>query len=273
MKYKLLALDLDGTTLTSENTILPEVKAAIQKAKSDIQVMIVTGRHHTAARPYYLDLGLDTMSICCNGTYIYDYLNNKVITENSIPKNIGEQFISMSKENDLKMLMYITDAMVLSKTQPVDYIAKLEDWAQTFPVDIRPDIHRIDSFEQTLTETPYLWKFVAEGEPESIDQFIKQPFIQDNFSAEQSWSNRFDFAFKGNTKGARLKEYLEENQISPSEVIAIGDNFNDISMIELAGLGVAMAHSDDEVKASADYVTAEDNNGKGILEVLEKFIG
>lgn len=272
MKYKLLALDLDGTTLTSENKILPEVKAAIEKAKQHLQVMIVTGRHHTAAKPYYLELGLDSQSICCNGTYIYDYPNKKVMVENSIPKDIGEQFITLAEKEKLKILMYVTDAMTISKTEPVEFIAKLEAWAENFADDIRPDIRRIDSFKQTLAENEYLWKFVVEGEPESVLEFTKLPFIQHNFSAEQSWSNRFDFAYKGNTKGARLQEFLAHNNISASEVIAVGDNFNDISMIEVAGLGAAMAHSADEVKASADFVTSEDNNGRGIIEVLEKFV-
>lgn len=272
MKYKLLALDLDGTTLTSQNTILPEVKAAIEKAKQHLQVMVVTGRHHTAAKPYYIELGLDTQSICCNGTYIYDYPNKSVITENSIPKDIGEQFITLAEKEDLKILMYVTDAMTISKTKPVEFVAKLEAWAKKFSDDIRPDIRRIDSFKQTLAENAYLWKFVVEGEAESVAEFIQLPFIQQNFTAEQSWINRFDFSYKGNTKGARLTEYLAKNNISVDEVIAIGDNFNDISMLEIAGLGVAMAHSEDEVKASANYVTSEDNNGKGIIEVIEKFI-
>lgn len=272
MKYKLLALDLDGTTLTSDNTILPEVKAAIDKAKQHLQVMIVTGRHHTAARPYYYELGLNTQSICCNGTYIYDYPNKDVITEDSIPKEVGEQFITLAEQEDLRILMYVTDAMIISNTKPVEFIAKLEAWAKDFSDDIRPDIRHVDSFKETLAQNSYLWKFVVEGDAESVAEFTQLPFIQENFTAEQSWVNRFDFSYKGNTKGVRLTEFLAQNNISTDEVIAIGDNFNDISMLEVAGLGVAMAHSADEVKARADFVTSEDNNGKGIIEVIEKFI-
>ncbi len=75
--YNVLALDLDGTVLTQEHTIHPAVKQAIHKAAKQCHVMIVTGRHHTAARPYYDELGLTTPIICCNGTYIYDYQNEK----------------------------------------------------------------------------------------------------------------------------------------------------------------------------------------------------
>jgi len=272
MSYQLLALDLDGTTLNSAHVILPQVKAALEKAKSKIDIMIVTGRHHTAARPYYLELGLDTPTIHCNGTYLYDYLHNKVLMEDAIPKNLGAQFIQLAQEKNLNMLMYVTDAMVVSQHQPVDFIHHLEDWSQHFPASIKPNIRRIDSFTQSLKQSQYLWKFVLEGDPKQLKKFIALPFIQTHFSAEQSWENRFDIAYKGNTKGRRLAQYLQMRQLDPSQMIAIGDNFNDISMLKLAGLGVAMAQAAPEVQACADFVTTEDNNGRGIIEVIEKFI-
>ena len=85
--YKVLALDLDGTVLQDDHTIHPEVKKAIQEVKQYCHVVIVTGRHHTAARPYYYELGLDTPIICCNGTYVYDYQTETVLTQNAIDKD------------------------------------------------------------------------------------------------------------------------------------------------------------------------------------------
>ncbi len=93
-----------------------------------------------------------------------------------------------------------------------------------------------------------------------------------NFPGEKSWSNRIDFANKGNTKGgARLAEYIQTIGIKPSEVIAIGDNHNDISMIELAGIGVAMANADDVVKRAADILTPEGNDGQGIADIISTY--
>lgn len=112
--YKVLALDLDGTVLKDDHTIHPEVKKAIQEAKQSCHVVIVTGRHHTAARPYYYELGLDTPIICCNGTYVYDYQTETVLTQNAIDKDKALTFIDMADEFQLKMVMYITHAMTLS---------------------------------------------------------------------------------------------------------------------------------------------------------------
>ncbi|EPW4423549.1 HAD-IIB family hydrolase [Vibrio vulnificus] len=117
--YKVLALDLDGTVLTDDHSIHPEVKSAIMEAKHKCHVVIVTGRHHTAARPYYDELGLTTPIICCNGTYVYDYHNDQVLKHNSIDKEDALTFIALAKEFQVRMVMYVTDAMTYSNYNPI----------------------------------------------------------------------------------------------------------------------------------------------------------
>ncbi len=273
MSYRVLALDLDGTTLTSDHQIIPAVREAIQQLKSQIMVLLVTGRHHTAARPYYYELGLDTPIISCNGTYIYDYQTNSVLEENAISHDVGMQFLQLAKQHDLNLVVYVTDRMTLSAQKPIAYMSMLEHWAKQCPEAVRPEIVRVDSFEEEIENSEYIWKFVAEGDIEKITAFSKLDWIQANFTGEQSWHNRIDFSRKGNTKGSRLQAFLAQHNIPLSEVIAIGDNHNDISMIQAAGLGVAMANAEDAVKAIADQVTKESNNGQGILDILQQYFG
>lgn len=74
MTYQAIAFDLDGTLLNPRATILESSKQAIKKAREKgIKVFFVTGRHNTAVRPYYAEIGLDTPVVCCNGTYLYDF--------------------------------------------------------------------------------------------------------------------------------------------------------------------------------------------------------
>lgn len=273
MSYRVLALDLDGTTLTSDHQIIPAVREAIQQLKSQIMVLLVTGRHHTAARPYHHELGLDTPIISCNGTYIYDYQTNSVLAENAIPHDVGMQFLQLAKAHELNLVVYVTDRMSLSSTKPIAYMSVLERWAAQCPEAVRPQIVRVESFEEELANSQYIWKFVAEGDIEKINEFAQLDWIQEHFTGEQSWHNRIDFSRKGNTKGARLEAFLAQHNIKTDEVIAIGDNHNDISMIQLAGLGVAMANAEDAVKAIADRVTKESNNGQGILDILQEYFG
>ncbi len=268
--YKVLALDLDGTALTDNRTIHPEVKKAIQEAQQSCHVVIVTGRHHTAARPYYYELGLTTPVICCNGTYIYDYQNNQVKAHNALDKQAALDFIALAEEYNARMVMYVTDAMLYSKHEPIAYMQALESWSQNLSEQVRPNIYKIDSFSEQATLAELVWKFVVEAEPDAIEELLQQPLIQDKFCGERSWSNRIDFAAKGNTKGSRLAEYLTQQGYRPDEVIAVGDNHNDISMIRLAGLGVAMQNADDTVKSYADEICSTDNNQDGLARLIRE---
>ncbi|GAM58596.1 hydrolase [Vibrio ishigakensis] len=272
--YKVLALDLDGTVLNDEHGIHPEVKQAITEAQKQWHVLIVTGRHHTAARPYYYELGLDTPIICCNGTYIYDYATESVLKHQAIEKESALKFIELTQEFGVKMVMYVTDAMTYSNYNPITYMEVLEEWALTAPEQHRPKIFKIDSFAEMVKNSEHVWKFVVEGEPESVDKLVKHPWVQEAFNGERSWSNRVDFAAKGNSKGLRLAEYISELGLDAEQVIAVGDNHNDISMLKFAGLGVAMKNADDLVKSHAQAVCKTDNNKDGLAHLIrENFKG
>ncbi|SHO56473.1 pyridoxal phosphatase [Vibrio quintilis] len=272
--YKVLALDLDGTVLTDDHTILPQTIHAIREAQKHCHVVIVTGRHHTAAKPYYQAMGLTTPAICCNGTYVYDYQSGTVLKQNAIDKPQALKFIDLAGQFQMKVVMYITHAMTYSRQNPIAYMEALEKWAAQYPAESRPRIQRIDSFSETAKEADYIWKFVVEGMPSSIERFIEHPWVQQHFNGERSWSNRIDFAAQGNNKGKRLAEYVSELGYSSEHVLAAGDNHNDISMIQYAGLGVAMQNADATVRTHARLVCPTDNNGTGLAElILQKIKG
>ena len=263
--YKLLALDLDGTVLNSKHEISEPLLNSIQKLPENIIVMIVTGRHHTAAKPYYDQLNLKTPIICCNGTYIYDYQNSNVISENSIPKDHAGQFLSLCDQYAMKKIMYVTDSMLYDEANPMAHMETLREWSLSFPENDRPSILKISDFDTPMIENDYVWKFVVEGEDENIEKFSAHPFIQSEFSGEQSFSNRFDFARKGNSKGNRLTQYINGLGISTEQVVAIGDNHNDISMIKVAGMGVTLDHAEDTVKKAANFVINSNNDDQYAL--------
>lgn len=270
--YKVLALDLDGTVLTDNHTIHHEVKQAIRQAQDKCHVVIVTGRHHTAAKPYYDELGLNTPIICCNGTYVYDYGNSRVLKQNAIEKQDALSFIALAKEFQMKMVMYVTDSMTYSRCNPIAYMQALEKWANQYPEGNQPKIEQIDSFSERVGEVEHVWKFVVEGLPSSIERLSKQPWVQQKFNGERSWSNRVDFAAIGNSKGQRLAEYVSELGYHANHVIAVGDNHNDISMLRYAGLGVAMFNADEMVKSHARLVCQTDNNQDGLARLIREKI-
>lgn len=271
MTYRVLALDLDGTLLTRQHHIAPAVCDAIHALRERVEVLLVTGRHHTTAQPYHRQLGLQTPIICCNGTYLYDYGRQVVMEADAIPAPAAAQFLAQAQAHELNLVIYVNEAMVYAQHQPAHYINALKAWAETCPEDVRPQILAVPSLTQSLAHNQTVWKFVVEGEIAKIKAFADQAWIQAQFSAEQSWSNRMDFSWQGNNKGRRLRSLLTARHYSPTELIAIGDNYNDISMIRLAGLGVAMANADDEVKACADCITPQSNEGRGVLDIIETY--
>jgi Cof subfamily protein (haloacid dehalogenase superfamily) len=269
--YKLLALDLDGTVLNSANTISAALKETIKSISKDVMVVIVTGRHHTAAEPYYNELGLTTPIICCNGTYVYDYQSKSVLAENSISKKNAREFIALSELYSLKKVMYVQDTMTYSLDQPIEYMKALKEWSLSFPEANRPSIKQINNFNEELEITPYIWKFVVEGEGDNIEEFSSLPFIKKHFIGERSWHNRIDFSHEGNSKGNRLGRFIKAYDIQAEQVVAIGDNHNDISMIEFSGLGIAMLNAEPVVKDSADQVCETDNNDQhGLAQLIDR---
>jgi Cof subfamily protein (haloacid dehalogenase superfamily) len=267
--YELLALDLDGTVLKSDRTVSPILMAKIRSLSERIPVMIVTGRHHTAARPYYQQLGLTTPIICCNGAYIYDYQNEQVLQHNALSKKVAKQFIALVEEHDVTAVMYVTNAMLHSVHRPSSYVEALSEWANSFPGDSRPQIHKVDDFYQEIEHHSHVWKFVLEGK--DIDRFAELPFVQQHFSGEYSWTNRIDFAGIGNSKGAALSKYLERKGISAEHVVAVGDHHNDVSMLTWAGMGVAMLNADKCVQQQANLVTAATHDDDSALaDILDQ---
>ena len=106
MTSRVIALDLDGTLLTSNKTILPASLEALARARAaGFQVIVVTGRHHVAIHPFYQALALDTPAICCNGTYLYDYQAKKVLESDPLPVPQALQLIDLLDEHAIHGLM------------------------------------------------------------------------------------------------------------------------------------------------------------------------
>ena len=166
--YKLLALDLDGTVLRNDHALNPHIKQVVQEIKEHCHVVIVTGRHHTAAKPYHAELGLTTPIICCNGTYIYDYKTDSVLKENSVNKQDALDFITLANEYQMKMVLYVTNAMLYSSEKTIAYMKELREWTEQYEESIRPDIREITSFTEQVHHAQHIWKFVIEGEIPSL---------------------------------------------------------------------------------------------------------
>ena len=270
-KYKLLALDLDGTTLNSNNEILPATRNAIAAVREKgVKVVLVTGRHHEATRPYHFELELETPVICCNGTYIKDFAQVDPISCNPLDKEQASQILQTARDFDIYTIMYVKDAMTYESLIP--HMKRFIAWGEAQPENVRPRIIRVEDFQQTIDSTDAVFKFVYfHDDPEVLKKACDRLQQTSNVSCERSWSDRMDVANGGNTKGGTLLRLAEEWGILPEEIIAVGDNDNDVSMVTRAGLGVAMGHSSEALMQVADLQIGS-NDEDSIARLIEEYI-
>lgn len=270
MFYQAIAFDLDGTLLTSQGIILESSKQAIQHARDlGLKVFIVTGRHHTAVRPYYHQLNLDTPVVCCNGTYLYDFHKDEVLAGNPLTTEQANFLVKSAQEQGIHVALYTRDSMTYEWLNP--HFTKLLKWVESCDEAVRPSVIKAN-YADLLDGNTLIWKvLISDPDLEKMQNFVKiLPLVE--YSAEWSWVDRVDITAQGNSKGACLLELLKRENIDPQRVIAFGDNFNDISMLSAVGLGIAMGGSESEVQKSAKC-TIGSNNDDSIAKTLSELLG
>ena len=271
MTYRLIALDLDGTLLDSQLQIRPRTIEALQLAREQgVQVMIVTGRHHSAAYAYWHQLGLDLPAICCNGAYIYDFKTGKALAGDPLPPAEARAFLKLARAYPAHLMVY-TDTAMVHEHDDVPLQEGMGDWAARLPENLRPRLASVASFDELIESQAVVWKFLAvPDDTEAMEALLNEANTQ-GFYCVRSGGNRIDISRAGNSKGKRLAEFIKQRGLSPDQVIAFGDQDNDREMLQLAGLGVAMGNAHEDVRASADWVTGP-NDGDGIGEALQRFV-
>jgi len=272
MQFKIIALDLDGTALDSKEAIRPRTKAAIASALArGVEVALVTGRHHVATRPYHLELGLKAPALCCNGAYVYDFSAEAALAGDALSRPEARRLLQESRTSGMHTMIYTDQAMTFERGNA--HLRRLMAWAATYPASIRPDIRQVENFDRVIDEASVIWKFVVSHDDVGLlAEWRARMLDNPDLSIEYSWTNRLDIVRSGNSKGRRLIEWAGSRGVTPAEILAFGDNQNDLSMIEAAGLGVAMGNGDEAAKRAAALVIG-DNDSNALGETIERYLG
>lgn len=267
MKYKLLVLDIDGTVTNSKKEVTEKTKNAIlDLQKRGIPVAIASGRApqgiYSVAKALELDkFGSYIMPF--NGARIINFKTEECIYSKTLPLHLPARLWRDAVENGIGIVTY-DEKEVIAGTELDKYIL-LEAKIAGMPVVYHENFNTYVDFPVN--------KCLMTGEPEDLET-LEPVFAQKYFHEAQIFRSEpyfLEATPKNVDKAYCLKHLLEILGIKREEMICCGDGFNDISMIQYAGLGVAMANAQDQVKAVADYVTVCDNDHDGIAEVIEKF--
>lgn len=277
-KYKMLVTDMDFTLLNSEKKISDRNREAINKAiDKGVHMVIATGRIYTSARVYARLLGVSTPIIASNGAIIREaVVNNPRDTERTIYKNTLDaetvnEMIRLSRKYGLFSHFFTEDTIIAEKL--VNVSLRYTEWNKYLGSDDQVKIKIVDDIEETLDANTVgvLKAVVVDSDGEKLHALRNDIVETGRVSASQSMKNNLEVMNKGVTKGNAVKILAQMYGIDREEIIAIGDNENDMSMIEYAGLGIAMGNAEECLKNIAGYITA-DYQEDGVAEAIERFI-
>ena len=260
MKYKLLVLDVDGTLLNDEREISKRTLAALLKVQQmGVRIVLASGRPTYGLMPL-----AKTLELGYNGCQIIKAQNGEILFERRINPEMLPYLEKKARKNGFAIFTYHDDTLITDSPDN-EYIKNeallnnlkiiREDEFST-AIDFAPcKCMLVSDKEKALIGLEQHWEKRLAG---TLDAFRSEPYFLEVVPCGVN---------KANTLGA----LLEHLGVTREEVIAVGDGVCDVTMLQLAGMGVAMGHSQDSVKVCADYVTAS-NEEDGVALAVEKLI-
>ncbi len=261
-KYKLLAVDLDGTLLNEEKIVTEKNLEAIRKCLDNgIKVVISSGRAMEDMKDYTDIVGIDGYCSAAHGSTIFNAKEMKIIEETFLENEIAKKVI--------KEIENIEDISILVFTKGLTYTSNMSDYLKLFVSDKTIHIEVIESLELIQDK---ITKILIRGKRNHLENIKeKMSFLDKDCKIFFTEENLLEFMSLSVNKGHSLQEISKLYNIPIEETVSVGDNYNDLEMIEAAGVGVAMVNAVDELKEKADYVTKNTNNEDAIAEVINKY--
>jgi len=270
---RLILLDIDGTLVNTEKKITPRTKEALLKAQEHgARLVIASGRPPRGLERFAEELDMKShhgMFIGFNGAQVIDCQNGEIIYEHAMSAEDTRSVLRHISRFEVQPMivhgeyMFVNDAYkgVLQLENGPKNIMEHEAHGNHYPLC---EVFDLASFVDFPVE-----KILTLGQPEYLQQHWQEmaaPF-QDRLASMFTAPFYYEYTAKGIDKAAAIRESLHKLGYTREEMIAFGDAQNDKTMIEYAGIGVAMGNATDELKAAADEITAS-NDEDGIAESL-----
>ncbi|MEH7443297.1 Cof-type HAD-IIB family hydrolase [Bacillus sp. JJ1122] len=281
-----IATDMDGTLLTATQQITSENREAIRKAlENGVEVVVATGRSYQEARFVLEEAGMRLPMICVNGAEVRSN-TGEIVSSNPLNKEQARQAALRLVENGVYFEVYTNEGTftededkaisiivdIFSTANPevsIDQIAKAAE-DRLHKGLVRTIEHYDRLFEQDQYEIYKLLAFSLDPEKlEAANLALKEI---EGLAISSSGSENIEITSLDAQKGIALEKFVASRGITLEETMALGDNFNDVSMLERVGKPVAMGNAVDEIKTLCGEVTLtneESGVGKAILGVLE----
>ncbi len=270
MDIRLVVVDVDGTIAGKSNDVNEAIRDAIAQVQSKgIPVAIATGRMYQSALRFHKRIKSSQPLIAYNGAWIQNPADGKLHRHIPVPTEIALDLVEYLRQPEWKshlgVHIYIDDNLYVSyvNNDTVSYGKRS---------GVKPIL--VEDLRTVIDKHPT--KILAMGKDSSIIALLWQTlgkrYTSEQLYLTQSTETFFEATHPEATKGAAVAHLAEKILgLKPEQVMTIGDNFNDVTMLSYAGLAIAMGDAPDEVKALADWV-APSVESDGVALALEKFI-
>jgi hypothetical protein len=271
---KLLAIDIDGTLIDSRG-VLPEAnrRAIVDASERGVEIALATGRRYDFAKPIFEQLPAPLTLILSNGAVVKTK-DGETLQRHLLPREIA-----------LEVLQRVPgyrdgSAVVFDRPREGQVVFEVIDWEhprhERFFASNRPFLAESNPLESCLTEDPIQVMFTGDCRAMRDVFDDLQTFSEGRFAVALTEYQHRDFSLvdvirAGVCKGTALREWADAQGYARDEVMAIGDNLNDLEMLEFAGTPVVMGNAADGLKSRGWTVTA-DNDNAGLAAAIETFV-
>lgn len=281
--YKLIAIDIDGTLLNSKSELTERTIDVLKRAsEKGIYIVLTSGRMTSVVNEFCKKIGADKFLIAENGASIVDMQKGEIIYKRYIPKEVVLDVVDICEENNIYYMVYTNKELIVRNLKHM----ALFFYKQNYNPNARLETHiagrsYIEDLEDDFTkimicdEDRAVYNSIVNklNKIEAID-VTTIPHVSTKTltvgTEEKTISYIYaDIAAKDTNKWSAIEVLINVLGIKPEEVIAIGDNINDIQMIQNAGLGVAMENGSPVVKEIANVI-APSNDEDGVAYIVEK---
>lgn len=263
---KLIVLDIDGTLLNSQLELSERNEQTLKAAMAeDVQVVLATGKTRNAGVKLIDTLGLTTPGIYLQGLTIYEP-DGSIAYQQTLDAAIARQVLTFGTDRGFNFIAYSGTRMMIAEDAP-EIVSGLERYHEPRAEVVGPLVNLLNHMS--------LNKLMAIGEPRAITALRWQLQAQLDGAArimQAGLPNMLEILPLGASKGAALRHLLKNMlHVDPANVMAMGDAENDMEMLQVAGLGVAIGNADAPLKKIARYVVGT-NDEDGVAEAVERFV-
>lgn len=283
---KMIASDMDGTLLNNQ-LVIPEdnIKAIKLAQEKGVHFLVATGRSHTEARPVLEAAGINCPMITANGAQGFDTEGNNLFTI-GFSEQVSRDLILKLEENDLYFEIATTEGFFSTNRSQRE--ANSKRFLQAHQPELTPEaidalaaqqlehfpVQFINSFQELFhKEGVAILKFIIFGHDDLtlLEKIAEELATIGDLAITSSFKGNIEITHSDAQKGLALTKYAASLGISLEQTMALGDNFNDLSMLTRVGYSVAMGNAEPEIKAIATYET-DSNDNSGVAQAIQRFL-